>query len=775
MDFLPMKQAVVFATVCHEYGRREDPVAATFVARKLNITKQMVCRYFEKLHRKGWLRSPGSPAVPARRIVPRHGGVTRSHLSKPPEEAHASVSMGAKRSTAKAPDPTEPRVVDIPPLSLRAEVLPKTMDDEARTVELTFSTGAPVERMDWMSGKRYIETLSLDPSHIRIDRLNDGGPLLDSHSAWSVADQLGAIVPGSVSLGKKDARVRVRFSKREAVEPVWQDVRDGIIRSVSVGYRVHKFEETSGKENALPVRQAVDWEPFEVSMVPIPADSGAKVREDRPAEVYPCTIVNVRAEPPAPTKVKKEKAMEDRSDFVAEPSIVRDVPQTPEPPEPPEPNERDVGAETERQRCEGILLACRAARLPQSFAMKLIGDKVSLVDAQARVFAELAKRDVDVPSSRPDAPVAAVVGDDPLVHARAGITNALLHRVAPDRHKLEDIGRPYRGMYVLDIGKALLNARGVRTTKMSRSELVDAMMSRAGLHSTSDFPYLLEDVAKKNLRSAYEALPQTWLPIAKAVTLADFKPSRQLQVGDAPSLDEVLEHGEFTHGTITEGKETVQLKTYGRIFGITRQSLINDDLNAFGEVPGAFGRKARDRESDLAWAQITGNPAMGDSNNLFDATNHGNYTASGTAISVASLGVGRASMRVQTGIDGATPLNLMPRFLIVPAAKETVADQYVTTITPADSAKANPFGPGGRTPLQVVVEPRLDADSTDSWYLACAMEQAPVLYHATLDGEGGPDLRQEEGFAIDGIKFRCRLDVAFKAADWRAIYKNAGA
>ena len=443
--------------------------------------------------------------------------------------------------------------------------------------------------------------------------------------------------------------------------------------------------------------------------------------------------------------------------------------------DPVEKTDRTLGAEAERARVEYIRVSCEAGKMTRAFEAALIKEGVNEIEASRRVFEEIRKREVDVPraggGSRPDIRV----GDDPLVHVRAGIANALLHRIASERHKLEDVGVPYRGMSILDIGKVFLSARGVRTTSMSRSDLVDMMLGRAGMHSTSDFPSLLEDVARKNLRSAYEAAPQTWLPIAQPLNLADFKPSRQLQIGDAPGLDEILEHGEVTQGTITEAKETVQLKTYGKSFAITRQALINDDLNAFGQVPALFGRKARDKESDLAWAQITANGLMGDGVALFDASTHGNLTASGTAISVDSLGVARAALRKQKGIDGVTPLNLSPRFLIVPAGKETIADQYVTQITPAASSNVNPFGPSGRTPLTVIVEPRLDANSLTAWYMASGADQAPVLYYATLDGQSGPDLRQEEGFDIDGMKFRCRIDVAFKAADWHAIYKNAGA
>ena len=179
--------------------------------------------------------------------------------------------------------------VDLFPLSLRADV--GAVDDEKRTVELIFSTGAAVERFDYWAGKRYREVLSMDPAHIRLDRLNAGAPLLDSHSAWSVGDVLGTVEPGSARVEKKRALATVRFSKRDSVKDIWQDVRDGIIRNVSVGYRVHKFVEDAGKDGAIPTRTAIDWEPFEISMVSMPADAGAKVRSGDKSLTNLCVLV----------------------------------------------------------------------------------------------------------------------------------------------------------------------------------------------------------------------------------------------------------------------------------------------------------------------------------------------------------------------------------------------------------------------------------------------------------------------------------------------------
>jgi hypothetical protein len=144
--------------------------------------------------------------------------------------------------------------------------------------------------MDWWTGKRYVEKLSLKAGDVRLERLNAGGPLLDAHSAYSIADQIGVVVPGSAKVDGKEARATVRFSKRDAVEPIFQDVRDGIVRNVSVGYVVHKFvEETDG--NKIPVRTAIDWEPFEISMVPMPADAGAQVRSGDKSNTNSCVIL----------------------------------------------------------------------------------------------------------------------------------------------------------------------------------------------------------------------------------------------------------------------------------------------------------------------------------------------------------------------------------------------------------------------------------------------------------------------------------------------------
>jgi hypothetical protein len=177
------------------------------------------------------------------------------------------------------------------PLDRRADV--GDVNAETRTVELVFSTakGGDVLRYDWDTGKRYWERLSLDPAHVRLDRLNNGAPLLNAHSAYTLANVIGVVEDGSVQLTTSDARAVVRFSKREDVEPFYRDVVDKIIRNVSVGYKIHVMEELAKPaKDGYPVRLATDWEPYEISMVPMGADSGARVRKSDDVPVNLCVL-----------------------------------------------------------------------------------------------------------------------------------------------------------------------------------------------------------------------------------------------------------------------------------------------------------------------------------------------------------------------------------------------------------------------------------------------------------------------------------------------------
>jgi hypothetical protein len=672
------------------------------------------------------------------------------------------------------PPTVEPRTIDLPPLCVRAAVTPSSINAEDRTVDVIVSTGAAVTRYDWTTGERYIEKLSMDPAHIRLERLNTGGPVLDSHSGYGLDSVLGVVEDGTAKVAGKRLLATLRFSKDPSVDSAWRKVSERVVRSVSTGYVVHAYQETAAKEGGLKTRLATDWEPYEVSMVPMPADAGAQTRDGKPSgALTPCQIVT-RGEEPAP----QETAMAEetrQSETVAEDNPLT-PPTTPrmaiDPPA--EPTDHDRGADAERERVRGIMDACVAARMTQAFMLRLIDGKIPLVKAQAEIFDEMRKRGAEDrgPQSSAVSDVRAG-GVDPFVHVRAGIVNALQHRIAPNFFKLEDVGREYRGMTMMDVAKAYLNGRGTRTTGLSRLDIAGLALGldfRAGYHTTSDFALLLADVARKTLRAAYAEVPQTFLAISRRVTLTDFKLNRRLALGNAPNLELVKEHGEFTRGTIGESSESMQLETYGRVFAITRQALINDDTDAFSRVPTMFGRSARKKESDVVWAQITGNPVMGDGNALF-STAHGNLQTDGDVISVASLSRARLAMRIQTDADGETLVEVVPRYLIVPPSLETVAEQIVAPLMAAQTVTTQNIFAGKFT---VIVEPRLESNSSTAWYLAASPDQIGVLEHAYLEGEEGPSIENRVGFDVDGLEIKCRLDFDAAPADWRGLHKDPG-
>ena len=201
---------------------------------------------------------------------------------------------------AKPPDPSAeldadaPRMVDLP-VQTRADVrlMPESVDAERRTVEVVWSTGAAVRRRDPWTGKRYDEVLSLEEAHVDLSRLNGGAPLLNTHGAWDLRDVIGVVERAWIAREGEAlvGRATVRFSDRADVEPIWRDVASGIVRNVSVGYAVRSYEitETDGQP---PVWRAVDWQPLELSAVPIGADAAAGFR-----------AAGQPAQPPSPSPI----------------------------------------------------------------------------------------------------------------------------------------------------------------------------------------------------------------------------------------------------------------------------------------------------------------------------------------------------------------------------------------------------------------------------------------------------------------------------------------
>ncbi|RUP37054.1 MAG: hypothetical protein EKK63_15915 [Acinetobacter sp.] len=170
----------------------------------------------------------------------------------------------------------------------KAEVMPLytraligNIDTDKREFDVTFATNSEVQMWDWEKGT-FIEVLEMKPTNVRLERFNAGAPLLNNHNSWGgVQGVYGAVVRNSAKVDGKQGVCTIKFSKREDVEGTWQDIVDGILTSFSVGYRVHKAILTDTERKLY---NATDWEPFELSLAPIPADIKAQIRsgENKP-------------------------------------------------------------------------------------------------------------------------------------------------------------------------------------------------------------------------------------------------------------------------------------------------------------------------------------------------------------------------------------------------------------------------------------------------------------------------------------------------------------
>ncbi|QXN70927.1 major capsid and protease fusion protein [Rhodobacter phage RcKai] len=676
--------------------------------------------------------------------------------------------------------PLKPKTFDLPVIGRAATVNEASINAEERTVEIVWTTGAVVQRVRWEGWDDridYDEELIVNDKSIRMDRMNGpaGIPFLDSHRSWGTEAVIGTVVPGSVKIEGGQGVATIRLSSAPGCADIVHKIMERTIRSVSVGYRVHEYKITK-RDGQRELWQAVDWEPMEISAVAMPADAGAVIRSGNagaePA-LHPCLIIR-QEQPAAQSAQSKGKTMTDKTNpGGGADDQNRANPNPPTPPAPPAAPTADAIRADVLATTTTVLDLCARHGLDAKFGTEMIGKGLSLDAIRGAILDKIAER--DAAGGRTTEPVFAQArtgesAND--VAFRDGMENAILHRANPGAVKLTEPGRQFRGLTLIEMAREALQRRGVNTRGMSRLEVAgEALLGRAavGYHGGSDFPSILANVANKSLRAAYDGTPRTFVAWAKQTSIPDFKQVQRTQLGGAPDLLRVPESGEFTYGTIGEGKEVYALTTYGRIIGINRQTLINDDLDAFTRVPTAFGASAADLESDLVYGVLIANANMNDGVALFHAT-HGNL-GTAAAITEASLAEAYRAFGNQKGLEGRV-ISVQPRYIITPPGTRSVeARKNVTATTPSAVAGVNAFA--GR--LETIEEARLiPAAGADPWFLSADPSRVDTVEYAYLDGANGIFTETRTGFEVDGIEIKARHDFAAKAIDWRGLFKNAG-
>lgn len=345
-----------------------------------------------------------------------------------------------------------------------------------------------------------------------------------------------------------------------------------------------------------------------------------------------------------------------------------------------------------------------------------------------------------------------------------------------------DPGNDFAGLSLSDLAARSLAIVNISTKGLTRDGIARKIFATM---STSDFPQLLSSTAGKVLRTAYGNFPNTYQLWCAKGQVSDFKIHPRIQLGSFNNLATIPEGGEYSYGKMDEDYENAQATTKGKALMLTRQMIVNDDLGGFQRRAQLMGRAAARTLNSDAYAYLTSGasnlgPTSSDTGQFFNATavttagGHANYTSSGTAISVASLGVGRVAMRKQKDKGLTDTLNIEPKILLCSVAKEDLARQVVTSET--DPASANSKVPNiYKDRFTVASDPYLDSIAANPWFLFADPADVAAFEIVFLDGIEEPYVDEAIDWDTDAMKFKTRLDYGLANGDWRGGYRNAGA
>ncbi len=689
---------------------------------------------------------------------------------------------------------TRDTTVELPPLSREVSIVPNSIDEEKRTVDVVWTTGARVMRGFY---DRYWEELSLDPKHVRMRRLNNGAPFLNSHDGNDAAGVVGVVVNKSARIENGQGIATVRFARAEddpEADKIFRKVKDGILQNISVGYSTYKMEEAEAGKDKVPVFRAVDWEPYELSVVPMGADDGAGFRAAS-SDRNPCVFVT-RQEPTMSDENKTTSAPANASGESAAVAATRAAGEKRIEDARALATAKQVAAEeaiaVERERVGEIRRISKRSGLGDAWASNLIEAGTSVAEAQRLAFEHLAARDAD--EFNPEGGTSISAGDDEREKFIRGASAWLFERTgtrkliegAKAKHPelFKDVAfdpGEFRGYSPIELARLCVERGGVKTRGMDRMKMVGiAFTHRSTNYQTiGDFPNILENVLGKVLLGAYAMQENTWERFCGIDTVPDFRTSNRYRTGSLPSLDVIAEHGEYKSGTIPDAaKYAISVQRMGKMFALSQETIINDDMGALTQLATELGRSSMRSIENAVYALLALNSGLGptqsDAQPFFHA-NRSNVNATGSAISVAGLDADRVVMRAQKDPNGLDYIDMTPAVLLVPDALRGTA--LVLNDAQYDPDTANKLQrPNMVRGLfrEIVGSPRLSAASTRR-YLFADPSQAPAIVVAFLEGYGrGPVIDSQNGWRVDGVEWKVSLYAKAQMGDAKAAVTNAG-
>lgn len=608
------------------------------------------------------------------------------------------------------------------------------VDTDSRTVELSFSSETPYGR--WFGD----EILCHDEECINLERFNNGlGTVLFNHDRDAVVGHVE-----KVWLEDNRGKALARFDTDEQSETIFQKVQSGTLQGVSVGYAIYRYEvlededtkSTNGRFNG-PAYVVTDWEPLEISIVSVPADPTVGV--GRSAEEIHTSIDTQEDN----TRMDQEKTLEVQEVKSTEP-VETGLTQA----------DLQKAMEQERKRTSEITALFRDFDVEGADEAIVMG--VSVDEARAMVMDQLRARNkgVSVTMGEAESDKFRAAAQDAVLMA-AGIPVA---DAAPGANEL-------RGYSMIELARESLQRENAKANFGDNMEL-----ARQAINSTSTFPAIMSNLANKSVMTGFNEAETTFQIWAGKGSNRDFKEAARVALSEAGNLELVPEGGQFQQDFLGEASARTKVATYGKLFSLTRQAIINDDLGLFSKIATKYGSAAKRLVNKMVYAQLTGNVKMQDNIALFD-TKHGNVAGTGEALSVKAIAKAITAMRRQKGITGDATLNITPKYLVVPPELEMVAYQIVNSTAAVDGVNSGVVNPyKGR----FVVVADAELTDPDAWYLVADASQHDTIEVTYLNGVETPRLETRQGFDVDGIEYKVAFDCGVRALDFRGVFKNAG-
>ena len=413
----------------------------------------------------------------------------------------------------------------------------------------------------------------------------------------------------------------------------------------------------------------------------------------------------------------------------------------------------------ERVRVKELRGIAAQAKLTDGALNDWIDNGTDIATARAEALAAVAERDKGtVPSGR----VRVSNGDN--AQLRTDMAAAMRARAGTG----DRVANDFAGMTLIEMSRMALQYGGVSTAGLSHSQIAQMAIG------TSDLPNILADVASNELAAGFTNVQRTFTGFCRRTNLTNFKEKQLSKLSSSPELKDKLESGEYEFGALADSAEKIKLATKGRMIAISRQTLINDDMDALSRLPRMLGAAAARAEVQAVYRILAKNAALAETGKQLFSADHKNIGTAG-AISVNTLAKAREMMRMQTTFapkdERGLAMNLPAKFLIVPSTRELEAQQVLAAITAAKAGDVNPFV----NSMELVVDAELDNLGVTGWFAAADPMLVDTIVYGYLDGQEGAYIDSMIDFKSDAMILKVRHDFAATAADFRGLHKNAGA